>query len=185
MPAIPAAQPQEAVGQDAALQEGVELVFDELRQVGPGALFGLGYERRGMLLHQAVQRGLLRAVARVVHRGAIAMRPPGLVSVGLHALGMGNLDVVFSAIYGPSRALPSNGILELAAMIAAGTDNDALTQFKDERLIAGQRDGDMVGGILPCGQIAGALQDLIDVAEFVPGMVEQACDIPVVLVGPF
>ena len=44
-----------------------------------------------MLLHQAVQPGLLRAVARVVDRGAIAMRPPGLVSVGLHALDMGNL----------------------------------------------------------------------------------------------
>ena len=86
-------------------------------------------------------------------------------------------DVVFSAIYGPSRALPSGGIQELAEMIAAGTDNDTLTRFKDARLIAGQRDGDMAGGILPCGQIAGALQDLIDVAEFVPGMVEQAYDI--------
>ena len=42
-----------------------------------------------MLLHQAVQRGLLGLVARAVDRGAIAMRPPGLVSVGLHALGMG------------------------------------------------------------------------------------------------
>ena len=45
----------------------------------------------GMLLHQAVQRGLLGPVARVVDRGAIAMRPRGLVSVGLHALGMGIL----------------------------------------------------------------------------------------------
>ena len=46
---------------------------------------------RGVLLHQAVQRGLLGPVALVVDRGAIAMRPRGLVSVGLHALGMGNL----------------------------------------------------------------------------------------------
>jgi hypothetical protein len=30
-------------------------------------------------------------VALVVDRGAIAMRPPGVVSVGLHALGMENL----------------------------------------------------------------------------------------------
>jgi hypothetical protein len=30
-------------------------------------------------------------VALVVNRSAIAMRPPGLVSVGLHALDMGNL----------------------------------------------------------------------------------------------
>jgi hypothetical protein len=47
------------VGQDAALQEGVELVLDELRQVGSGGLFGMSEERRGMLLHQAVQRSLL------------------------------------------------------------------------------------------------------------------------------
>ena len=59
MAAIPAAQAQEPVGQDAAFEKGVELVLDELRQVGTGGLFGLSEERRGMLLHQAVQRGLL------------------------------------------------------------------------------------------------------------------------------
>ena len=77
--------------QDAAFEEGVELVFDELRQVGAGGLFGLDEETLGILVHQAVQRGLLGPVALVVDRGAIAMRPPGLVSVGLHALGMGNM----------------------------------------------------------------------------------------------
>ena len=91
MAAIPAAQPQEAVGEDTALQEGVELVLDKLRQVGAGSVFGLCEEGRSMLLHQAVQRGLLGSVVRVVDRGVIAMRPPGLVSVGLHALGMENL----------------------------------------------------------------------------------------------
>ena len=40
-----------------------------------------------MLLHQSVQRGLLGLVARAVDRGTIAMRPPGLVNVGLHSLG--------------------------------------------------------------------------------------------------
>jgi hypothetical protein len=52
-------QAQEAVRQDAALQEGVELVTNELRQPGTCGLFGLGEETLGMLLHQAVQRGLL------------------------------------------------------------------------------------------------------------------------------
>ena len=89
--AVAAAQAQETVGQDAALEEGLKRVFDKLRQVGAASVFGLGEESRCVLLHQAVQRGLLGSVARVVDRGAIAMRPPGLVSVGLHALGMGNL----------------------------------------------------------------------------------------------
>jgi NAD(P)H-dependent flavin oxidoreductase YrpB (nitropropane dioxygenase family) len=83
-------------------------------------------------------------------------------------------DVVFSAIYGPSRSLPSDGIAELAELTASGADNDVLTRFKDLRLIAGQRDGDMQGGILPCGQIAGAINDLINVADFVPAMVAEA-----------
>ena len=61
--AVAAVQAQEAVGQDAAFQESVELVLHELRQVGTGSVFGLGEEGRSVLLHQAVQRGLLRAVA--------------------------------------------------------------------------------------------------------------------------
>jgi hypothetical protein len=61
--AVTAALPEEAVGQDAAFQEGVELVLDELRQVGACSVLGLRDEGRGVLLHQAVKRGLLRAVA--------------------------------------------------------------------------------------------------------------------------
>ena len=91
MAAVAAAQPQEAVRQDAAFQEGVELVTDELRQPGTCGHCGLGEETLSMLLHQPVQRALLGPVALVVDRGAIAIRPPGLVSVGLHAMGMGNL----------------------------------------------------------------------------------------------
>ena len=84
-------------------------------------------------------------------------------------------DIVFPATYGPSRALPSKGLDELLALAATGqADEDELTRFKDVRLISGQRDGDMEGGLLPCGQVAGAIRDLIDVASFIPGMVEEA-----------
>jgi hypothetical protein len=38
---VAAAQAQEAVGQDAAFEEGVELVLHELRQAGSGGGFGL------------------------------------------------------------------------------------------------------------------------------------------------
>ncbi len=41
MPTVNAAQAKEAVGQDAALEKGVELVLDELRQAGTDGLFGL------------------------------------------------------------------------------------------------------------------------------------------------
>ena len=71
------------LGQDAASQEGVELVFDEVRQVRAGSIFGLGEEVRGVLLHQAVQRALFRAVLLVVNRCAIR-RPLGLRADRLH-----------------------------------------------------------------------------------------------------
>jgi hypothetical protein len=76
--AVTAALAQEAVGQDAAFEKGVELVIDELRQVGPGGGFGLGEEGRGVLLPQAVQRGLPRALALVVDLQAFNTRGRGL-----------------------------------------------------------------------------------------------------------
>jgi hypothetical protein len=63
-----AAQPQEPVRQDAAFQEGVELVPDEPRQFTAGAGLSMGDETGRVLLHQAVQRGLLGTVALVMHR---------------------------------------------------------------------------------------------------------------------
>lgn len=49
-----AAQPQGAVGRDAAREEGVELVLYELRQVGSCRRLRLGDEGRGVLLYQSV-----------------------------------------------------------------------------------------------------------------------------------
>lgn len=43
--AVTAAQAQEAVSQDAALQKGIELVVHELMQVGAGNDFGVGRRR--------------------------------------------------------------------------------------------------------------------------------------------
>jgi NAD(P)H-dependent flavin oxidoreductase YrpB (nitropropane dioxygenase family) len=85
-------------------------------------------------------------------------------------------DIVFPAVYGPSRALHTEGLAELLQILDSERVPDAeeLTKWKDERLIAAQRDGDVVGGLMPCGQVASAIDDLIHVAEFVPGIVEDA-----------
>jgi hypothetical protein len=69
--ALAAAQPEEAMCQDAALEEGVELVLDESEQLGAGADLGVRDEASRVLLHQAVQRGQFGAIAFVVDRGAI------------------------------------------------------------------------------------------------------------------
>jgi hypothetical protein len=81
--ALAAAQPQEPVRQDAALEKGAELVLDETRQLGASAGLGVRDEAGRMLPHQAVQSGLLGAVACVVERGAVR-RPLGLPADGLH-----------------------------------------------------------------------------------------------------
>jgi len=49
--AVAAAQAQEAVDEDAARQEGIELVPHNLRQVGASCDLGLLEEGRGVLLH--------------------------------------------------------------------------------------------------------------------------------------
>jgi len=81
--ALDAAKSQVAVRQDATLEEGVELLFDEVGQFGPGAGFGVGDEAGRVLLQQALQSGQLRAVALVVDRGVIG-RPLRLPADGLH-----------------------------------------------------------------------------------------------------
>lgn len=82
-------------------------------------------------------------------------------------------DIIFRAIYGPSRALPSQGIEELA-QIGDTMDHDALTAWKDDRLIRAQRDGAVEEGILPAGNVSGAITGLIRVAEFIPALVDEA-----------
>lgn len=70
------------MGEDAALEIGVERVLDEARHLCAGAGLGVGDEAGRVLLGQAVQRGLLWAVALMVERGAIGS-PLGLRG-GLH-----------------------------------------------------------------------------------------------------
>lgn len=87
-------------------------------------------------------------------------------------------DITFQAIYGPSRALPTQGVRDLAELEESGvTDVTVLTAWKDDRLIRAQRDGEVDAGIMPAGQIGGAINDLIHVAEFVPHLVEEAVQI--------
>ena len=83
--AVAAAQAQEAVRQDAALEECIELVFDEGRQARTCGGLHVGEEGLGVLLDQPVQRGLLGPVALAVDRGTIR-RPVGPLTDGLHGV---------------------------------------------------------------------------------------------------
>lgn len=65
------ALPQAAVGQDVALQEGVEHALDEPGQLSAGAGLGVSDEAGRVLLHQAIQGRLLWPMAVVVDRGTV------------------------------------------------------------------------------------------------------------------
>jgi hypothetical protein len=67
----PATQRQSEVRQDAALEEGGELLFDKPRRFGASIGLDVGDGAGHMLLDPSVQRGLLGAVAFVGERVAI------------------------------------------------------------------------------------------------------------------
>jgi hypothetical protein len=79
----PATQRQSEVRQDAALEEGGELLFDKPRRFGASIGLDVGDGAGHMLLDPSVQRGLLGAVAFVGERVAIG-RTLGLPASGLH-----------------------------------------------------------------------------------------------------
>ena len=84
-------------------------------------------------------------------------------------------DVTFPAVFGPSRALRTAALDELAALVASGDlSPDEITAWKDDRLIRAQRDGEFDTGILPAGNVASAIHDLVRVSDFVPRLVADA-----------
>ena len=74
---------QDQVGEDLLDDRPIEDGGDAL-ELGVGAGFGVGDKAGRVLMHRAVQRGLLGAVTLVVDRGA-ARRPLGLPADGLNA----------------------------------------------------------------------------------------------------
>jgi enoyl-[acyl-carrier protein] reductase II len=86
-------------------------------------------------------------------------------------------DTTVQAIYGPSRMLRNGGSRRLEDLNrSAELDHDAMTRWKDERLVAAMRDGDLENGIVPMGQVASAITSLVHVAEFIPEMVADAIE---------
>ena len=60
------------MGQYAAFQKGIKLVFDELRKARARCLFNLRKEAGHMLLHKTIQRALFGAMALVMDARATA-----------------------------------------------------------------------------------------------------------------
>jgi NAD(P)H-dependent flavin oxidoreductase YrpB (nitropropane dioxygenase family) len=83
-------------------------------------------------------------------------------------------DIIFPGYLGPIRGLKSGGTAELARLLHMGVRDEVLSQWKEDRIAAAMVDGDVLGGLLPAGQCASAIHDIIDVGDFLPRMVRDA-----------
>jgi NAD(P)H-dependent flavin oxidoreductase YrpB (nitropropane dioxygenase family) len=83
-------------------------------------------------------------------------------------------DTIFPGVYSPARGLRSAGVQRLQQMMENGASDDELLVYKDEALIRAQEEGDLDLGILPAGQVASGIHDIVSVATFVPQMADEA-----------
>jgi NAD(P)H-dependent flavin oxidoreductase YrpB (nitropropane dioxygenase family) len=87
-------------------------------------------------------------------------------------------DVAFDGVYGPCRGLRNTAAVELlAAQSDPNADPVELTRHKIESMQRAQTTGDTENSLVLTGQIAGAINDLVSIAEFVPRTTEEAADI--------
>jgi NAD(P)H-dependent flavin oxidoreductase YrpB (nitropropane dioxygenase family) len=87
-------------------------------------------------------------------------------------------DLLFPGVYAPARGLRSKGAERLLEIVARGEmDLDEVTRWKDDQMTRAQVEGDVENGLVPAGQVACAINELVTVGEFVPAMAEEAARI--------
>jgi NAD(P)H-dependent flavin oxidoreductase YrpB (nitropropane dioxygenase family) len=87
-------------------------------------------------------------------------------------------DVVFPGFYGPVRGLRNAGFMRLSELIAAGElDERAIADWKEDRVVAAQRDGDVDSGLVIAGQCAAAIHDIVGVNDLLERMVREASEL--------
>jgi NAD(P)H-dependent flavin oxidoreductase YrpB (nitropropane dioxygenase family) len=83
-------------------------------------------------------------------------------------------DTIFPGVYSPARGLKSAGVDHLMDLMHAGAADEELLAYKDAALIRAEEEGDLDTGILPAGQVASGIRDIVSVARFVPAMAAEA-----------
>ncbi|WP_406691917.1 nitronate monooxygenase [Saccharopolyspora sp. ID03-671] len=86
-------------------------------------------------------------------------------------------DVAFTGVYGPCRGLRNRASLRLVEDHDDATDPAELLRWKIESMQRAQTEGDVEDGLVLAGQVAGAIGEVIKVAEFVPHMAEEAAQV--------
>lgn len=90
-------------------------------------------------------------------------------------------DVAFDGVYGPCRGL-RNAASQKLSRDQGGVEGEVvdaveLTRWKIELMHRAQTDGDVIDGLVLTGQVASAIDTIIEVSEFVPRIAAEAADI--------
>ena len=84
-------------------------------------------------------------------------------------------DVIFPGFYGPVRGLRNAGSVRLAELVASGElDDDGLATWKEDRVVAAQRGGDVDDGLVIAGQCAAAIHGIVGIHDLLAEMVRGA-----------
>ena len=86
-------------------------------------------------------------------------------------------DVAFEGVYGPCRGLRNAASESFLAEHGTATDPVEAVRAKIESMQRAQSEGDVTNSLVLMGQVAGAITDLIRIAEFVPAMAEDAATV--------
>ena len=113
---------------------GVELILDELLQVGANSVFGLDEEGCGAPLHEAVQRGLKSRVTAQT----LKVRP-SCVRLSLQA-----------PFWGPVRGCFRRGLDETGSQNAACPHRQLMADCRCSRAAASEEPTGIVGPVLTC-----------------------------------
>jgi NAD(P)H-dependent flavin oxidoreductase YrpB (nitropropane dioxygenase family) len=84
-------------------------------------------------------------------------------------------DTVIRGVYAPARFLYSKGIDELKELEKSGKMSETeLATWKDERMQLSMKTGDVEKGLVPSGQVACAINEVVRISEFLPQMAHLA-----------
>jgi enoyl-[acyl-carrier protein] reductase II len=84
-------------------------------------------------------------------------------------------DVAFDGVYGPCRGLRNAASEELLSRSSdPAADPDKLLRHKIESMQRAQTTGDTENSLVMAGQVMGAINELITIADFVPGIADEA-----------
>jgi NAD(P)H-dependent flavin oxidoreductase YrpB (nitropropane dioxygenase family) len=87
-------------------------------------------------------------------------------------------DRVITGVYGPARFLYTRAIDELKELEDSGKYTEGeLASWKDQRMQLSMETGNVEDGLVPSGQVACAIREIVKISEFVPGMAHDAASL--------